>query len=35
MMMMNLLKFWNGYNVDRWPPGFLWVGGWLIDVLGM
>jgi len=35
MLMMNLFKFSNGYNVDRWPPGFLRVGGWLVDVLGM
>jgi len=33
MIMMNLFKFWSGYNVDRWPLGFPQAGGWLIDVL--
>jgi len=25
-ILMNLFKFWNGYNVDQWSPGFLRAG---------
>jgi len=25
-IIMNLFKFWNGFNADRWSPGFLRAG---------
>lgn len=32
---MKLFKFWNGFNVDWWSPGFLRAGDYLesMDVI--